>query len=393
MKRFCMIAMTLLVTMTGCKNEMGAQYRGYFEHGDAVSLKDVIDIYDKYASAKEDSTDFDLFAAFYGQDAADSVLKIEIVGDTAFALQLPEYAASRHPFLCNAEVFYNSCLLAFNVWSNHELWLRGCDGFELAKEKDVVAGIKAMSEDCIRDKELRQAAKIYKDSIVIMMKRTPEKWGEDEHSMDLLIAFCNKIEAKSYRYFTDEEMFVDSLNAMTKELTDATKPTLERYRKTEAGKRVGMMLHSLNECSTFDEQCSLFLNWADSPEAEQEDEWIVAVAEKLANSGKYNPCLYDIWIIWRCLYQYCYGGISRDSSIPNSIYNDMRRKCYLTCLKRIEKHPNDVFAMNCAIAIGGRVNINRFGENMIGNEAVIEMHTFLPGRYDKEDKGSEEAED
>ncbi len=37
-----------------------------------------------------------------------------------------------------------------------------------------------------------------------MMKRSPEEWGEDEHSMDLLIAFGNKIEAKSYQYFTDE---------------------------------------------------------------------------------------------------------------------------------------------------------------------------------------------
>ena len=393
MKWFGIIAMILLMTMTGCKKGMGTLYRGCFENDDAVSLKDIIKIYDKYASAKEDSTDFDLFAAFYGQDAADNVLEYEIVSDTAFALQLPEYAISNHPFLSNAEVFYNSCLLAFNVWSNHELWLRGCDGFELAEEKDVVDGIKAISEVCIRDKELRQAAKTYKDSIVIMMKRTPEEWGEEEHSMDLLITFGNKIEAKSYKYFTDEKKFVDSLNAMTKELADATKPTLELYRKVEADKRVEMMLHSLNDCSTFDEQCSLFLNWADSPEAELENEWIVAVAEKLMNSGKYNPCLNNIWIIWRCLYQYCYGGISRDSSIPNSIYNDMRKKCYLTCLKRIEKNPNDVFAMNCAAAVGGRVNINRFGQNMFGNEAVIEKHTYLSGRDDKEDKESEEAED
>ncbi len=138
MKWFGIIAMTLLMTMTGCKKEMGTQYRGCFENDDAVSLKDIIDIYDKYASAKEDSTDFDLFAAFYGQDAADNVLEYEIVSDTAFALQLPEYAASKQPFLSNAEVFYNSCLLAFNVWSNHELWLRGCDGFELAEEKKTL---------------------------------------------------------------------------------------------------------------------------------------------------------------------------------------------------------------------------------------------------------------
>ena len=65
---------------------------------------------------------------------------------------------------------------------------------------------------------------------------------------------------------------MDSLYAMSKVLNDATKPTQELYRKVEADKRVEMMLHSLNECSTFDEQCSLLLNWADSPEAELEDE-------------------------------------------------------------------------------------------------------------------------
>lgn len=145
MKWFCIIAMTLLMTMTGCKKEMGTQYRGCFENDDAVSLKDVIEIYDKYASAKKDSTDFDLFAAFYGQDAADTVLEYEIVSDTAFALQLPEYAASKHPFLSNAEVFYNSCLLAFNVWSNHELWLRGCDGFELAEEKTLLPASRLLA--------------------------------------------------------------------------------------------------------------------------------------------------------------------------------------------------------------------------------------------------------
>ena len=71
----------------------------------------------------------------------------------------------------------------------------------------------------------------------------------------------------------------------------------------------------------------------------------------------------------------------------------MRKKCYLTCLKRIKKYPNDVFAMNCAAAVGGRVNINRFGQSMFGNEAVLEKHTILSGRDNKEDEESEEVED
>ena len=42
MKWFGIIAMTLLMTMTGCKKEMGTLYRGCFENDDAVNLKDVI---------------------------------------------------------------------------------------------------------------------------------------------------------------------------------------------------------------------------------------------------------------------------------------------------------------------------------------------------------------
>lgn len=48
MRLFGIIAMTLLMTMSGCKKEMGNQYRGCFENDDAVSLKDIIKIYDKY---------------------------------------------------------------------------------------------------------------------------------------------------------------------------------------------------------------------------------------------------------------------------------------------------------------------------------------------------------
>ena len=94
MKWFGIITMTLLMKMTDCKKEMGTQYRGCFENDEAVSLKDVIEIYDKYASAKKDSTDFDLFTAFYGQDTADNVLEYESVRDSAFDLQWPDYGTT-----------------------------------------------------------------------------------------------------------------------------------------------------------------------------------------------------------------------------------------------------------------------------------------------------------
>lgn len=55
--------------------------------------------------------------------------------------------------------------------------------------------------------------------------------------------------------------------------------------------------------------------------------------------------------------------------------------CYVSCLRRIESHPDDIFAMNCAAAIGGRTNMNRFGQNYFGNEGMIERAMMMPKRY------------
>ena len=67
--------------------------------------------------------------------------------------------------------------------------------------------------------------------------------------------------------------------------------------------------------------------------------------------------------------------------------------CYVSCLKRIEKHPDDIYAMNCAAAIAGRTNMNRFGQNYFGNEAMIEMAMMLPKRFDFDDQSKEDTDE
>ena len=227
---------------------------------------------------------------------------------------------------------------------------------------------------------------------MLLMSKPYEEWCENDNSMDLLLRLSGIIEKRAYKYYSRQEDFVDSLTDLGNELRNATKAQLETYQHTDSLNRLRYMLGALNECSTFDEQCSLFLNWIDSKEAEMDDEWIIAVAGRLIDSGKYNPCLNDIWLVWRCLFQIQYCGISRDSSIPNGFYNDMRKKCYLTCLKRIESHPDDVFAMNCAAFIGGRTNINRIGQALFGNEALTEMAECLPGRFVDGESGEDGSE-
>ena len=47
--------------------------------------------------------------------------------------------------------------------------------------------------------------------------------------------------------------------------------------------------------------------------------------------------------------------------------------------------------MNCAASIGGRTNMNRFGQNYFGNEAMIESLMMLPNRFYLD--GNEDEED
>ena len=107
----------------------------------------------------------------------------------------------------------------------------------------------------------------------------------------------------------------------------------------------------------------------------------MGVGIALMKSGKYSPILHRIWITWRSICQCIYYGASRDSAIPNQYYNEFRKMCYLSCLKRIAAHPHDRYAMNCAAAIGGRTNMNRFGMNCFGNECMIEEAMMMPKRY------------
>lgn len=380
--------------MIGCQEKPDAEgkYSQFFAFEDAVDLSDILDIYKKYEKAENDpSVYYDADSALLGKDAG-SYSETLIINDTASAIQLPQYKGSKQPFLAKAEVFYNSCRLAFNIWSNYEVWVRGSDGDELADKNEILNGIGSISENCIRDDELHAAAKEYKDTMLEIIRTMDGDEDAFGKAGDAFNEFTTSIEKDSYKFFTDEEQFVDSLDSMSSELMAMTNSVIAKYESTDSIKLLGMILHALNDCKTFDEQCSLLMNWADNELSKSDDEWIVGVAARLINSGKYNPCLNNIWIMWRCLFQQAYCGISHDSSIPNVFYNKMRKKSYLTCLAWINEHPNDVFAMNCAASIGGRSNLNRFGPFTFGNQCVAEEHDILPGRFKDVDEETEEID-
>lgn len=362
-----------------------------FYNSQAVDLNEILQAYDWYQhSEDEDKEKLLLQKIASGMPNND---EFWLFDDTSFVIHVPEYANSKQPFLANAEDFYNGCVYAWNFWSNQEIWYRGHTADLLREDEDVKSSIRGISTDFIRDQDVRKAANHARDSMLIVMNTNPKEWDEEFDPMGIIINFANVIESKAYKFYDDEEAFIDSLDSINSMAESMAKHKFKHYLDADEEHQLATMLGELATCRNFDEQCSLWCLWANCKESTLEDEWLVAVGCRLMDSGYYNPLLNRIWITWRALCQTMYFGMSRDSAIPNHYYNEYRRKCYLTCLKRIERHPDDVFAMNCAAAIGGRVNLNRFGQNYFGNEAMIEEAMMMPNRYHTGDENDDESDE
>lgn len=368
-------AMCCAVSLISCGEEKESDL---FDYSKPVDLSTILQAYDWYLHYEGENKDSILYTKIGLELPEDEFYLFE---DTAFVLRVPEYTGSKQPFLANAEDFYNSCALSWNVWSNHEVWYRGHTADLLRYDDEVKRSIEAVNVNIIKDKEVRKAAQDYKDSLLKLMKTEPDDWGEDVNPMELLISFGDVVESKAYKFYDDEDTFVESLDSVMDISEGMVLDKFQHYLDASEDDQIQVMLGELATCRNFDEQCSLWRNWANCDKSSIDDEWIAAVGSALMESGNYSPILHRIWITWRAISQGLYFGSSRDSSIPNQYYNEYRKMCYVSCLKRIERHPDDIYAMNCAAAIGGRTNMNRFGQNYFGNEAMIERAMMMPKRY------------
>jgi len=382
-------AMCCAVSLISCGEEK-KERSDLFDNSAPVDLSAILQAYDWYQHYDGDNKDSIMYTKIGPELPEDEFYLFE---DTSFVLRVPEYANSKQPFLANAEDFYNSCALSWNVWSNFEVWYRGHTADLLCYDDDVKKSIEALSVNIIKDKEVRKAAQDFEDSFLELIKTEPDGWDEDTNPMDLLISFSDVIESKAYVFYDDKEKFVASLDSVIDIAESMVMDKFQHYLDASEDDQIKVMLGELSTCKNFDEQCSLWRNWANCNKSGYDDEWIVAVGSALMESGNYSPILNRIWTTWRAISQGLHFGSSRDSSIPNNYYNEYRKMCYVSCLKRIEKHPDDIFAMNCAAAIAGRTNMNRFGQNYYGNEAMIECAKMMPKRYHSDDDSDVDSDE
>ncbi len=361
-----------------------------FDYSKPADLSAILHTYDWYKHYEGEEDKDSILYTKIGVEVSDYEIEIYLFKDTSFVLRVPEYANSNQPFLANAEDFYNSCALEWNIRSNYEIWYRGHTMDLLRDDEDVKKSIESISVNIIKDKDVQKVAQSFKDSLLYMMNTEPCDWTDDAKPFKFLNSLSDIIKSKAYKFYDDEETFAASLYNVVTTAEDMVMDKLQNYLDANEDDQLQIMLDEFSTCRNFDEQCSLWRNWANCEKSHSDDMWIIEVGRALMESGNYSPILNRIWLTWRAITQSEYFGDSRDSSIPNQYYNEYRKMCYISCLKRIESHPSDVYAMNCAAALGGFTNMNRLGQNYFGNNAMIECFMMMPKRYHFADESEEE---
>lgn len=399
---FYLAAMAMIVV--GCKKR---EYSDFLDYSSAVDLTDVAEAYDRYISEDDSCSLWDAMECLEKGKQKRVKKEMQVCpaddnneyfdGDEGM-ISLPEYKASKHPFLVQAEDFYNACATTWNVWSNYEIWARLYSTGEAEEDEltFIADSIESINTSVIRNDTLRMAAEWYRSGVAKYLRDGSDSWEEENNPYVSKDSITNVINNFVYCPYDNEEAYFILLDSTFNVCTELSRKRIERYNNAGEDERLGVVIKELTSCDTFDEQCSLLLLWADNALSQGEDEWILAVSERLMQSGKYNPMLFRIWLIWRCLRQDCSFGLSRDSFIPNNYFNEYRRICYVSSLKRIDKHPEDAIAMNCAAVLAGRTNLIRLGSYMFGNNASVDKFNFMPKRYENlvgDDEDEEYIED
>lgn len=139
-------------------------------------------------------------------------------------------------------------------------------------------------------------------------------------------------------------------------------------------------IHYMPEVKTYEEQCALAelaannLNWHNLDSCSI----LIAIFDEMISSRKYNDWNVQLWQYWRCLLQKQFFGESKDSAIPNDLYNYKREICFETYLKHIASHPDDVVAINNASVLANTANIRRYGQYLYGNQVSLDAISLFP---------------
>ena len=291
-----------------------------------------------------------------------------------------QYDKTSTPLVKDLIDVYNGFNILNSIYNDTELWIR----FDM----DVQDAIKQMDCSIIKDDSIKTYVCNYKNQILSVLSDTSiqdsvklEKIGMEYSFVygklvnRYHVSHYGKLSEDEYQEMYDKENFVQDYDSIfsLRGTSDAT------YLKRLA-----------DEAKSFDAKCIYTLEYAHTITEDWEHPAIKSL-EYLMKSEKYSIYLHEIWRTWRCLLQENLGS-SKDSEIPNDLYNRMRLVCAHTILEYIIQHPSDIMAINQFIVLSSINNIERYGVYPYGNQNMMEQLELFYERYrDELEEGQEDA--
>ncbi len=279
---------------------------------------------------------------------------------------------------------YNASVVMNNIMTDFDLQMRG---FDL---DDVVRAIKSINVTRVKDTEVQFKLKAYKEEMLYLLSIDTDSVDQNIHNpwkayFDLYDYLSEKYNVSTFADF-DEEQYWQKYNNCP------SVPDWKQLREKRGdGSLVEDLRKKLQSASDFDARCIYAIELAHAYEADY-DSWgedflnpAIPIMESVMKEKKYSLYLNELWQKWRVLYQDSKGA-SRDSEIPNRLYNDYRNICVCTILSYIEEHPHDIMAINECLVMSCKENILREGVFDYGNQAIVEKYYLFPEKYDKDKK-------
>lgn len=331
------------------------EVEAYFLHEKPIDLSDVVSGGD--------------MVSIVGRDTEEDLIRAKNI--SRYITSNPNRKAS-HGFLSIAEDYYNGYAIIHEVESKLGDWMVSiADGETVELNNETLHKISLINVNVLKDSHIRKQSQNLKDGAVQLVNIAEAK--REKHIDEVL----NK-RKEALRKVLDDKINIQNMadsilwSAVQRRATAMAKEVCQQYKTEDKSKKMDAALYALNECNNFDEQCALLLMVARNEEFIGNDECVLIIAERLMRSGHYSPLLYHVWTAWRSIYQFYNCGMSVYSEIPNEVYNEYRKICYLACLHCLRQLPKDKIALTQAVLLAGKSDILRYGEFAIGNSAIMD---------------------
>lgn len=279
--------------------------------------------------------------------------------------------------------FFHEMVEAYNVSTFYNA-LCSVDDFNRRWENGEFAleSLESADTDVITDKEIKKKAKLY----IGLIKQVYSQGKDDPDTLlfqnamnnlwELDSIICKKYTIKNYASISEKEYYSifdysDKLKELMPRLKD--KVTNKNISTQEVKQNIKMLMEKIDKEQDFNRKCDLAQAYIDYVGFYNIDK---SILEKILDDGRYSHRLFFLWRIWRCCYQLtdenC--GMSTWSVIPNKLYNARRFTVAEATLRYLKDHTDDGIAINQFLVLGHQPNILRAGKNLLGNEAVTELH-------------------